>query len=177
AGLEQETEDGLEALGWTVLSGYGLAETASLFTGNRPGARRLGSVGRPLAGEVRVAQPDEEGIGEIELHGRSITEGYLDNPEAHRQAFTPDGGYRTGDLGFVDRDGFVFVTGRVKEVLVLGGGKKVIPEDWERSYGGVPEIAEVALLEDNGALVALVRPEPAKLRDRGVTNLRDGIRI
>jgi long-chain acyl-CoA synthetase len=177
ARLEQETEERLEALGWTVLSGYGLAETASLFTGNRPGARRSGSVGRPLAGEVRIVQPDEEGIGEIELHGSSITEGYLDNPEANREAFTPDGWYRTGDLGFVNRDGFLFVTGRVKEVLVLGGGKKVIPEDLERSYGGVPEIAEVAVLEDKGALVALVRPEPAKLRDRGVTNLRDGIRI
>jgi len=60
---------------------------------------------------------------------------------------------------------------------VLGGGKKVIPEDLERSYGGAPEIAEVAVLEDGGALVALVRPEAAKLRERGVTNLRDGIRI
>jgi len=177
ARLEQETEERLEALGWTVLSGYGLAETASLFTGNRPRARRSGSVGRPLAGEVRIAQSGEEGIGEIELHGSSITEGYLDNPEANREAFTPDGWYRTGDLGFVDRDGFLFVTGRVKEVLVLGGGKKVIPEDLERSYGGAPEIAEIAVLEDKGVLVALVRPEPAKLRDRGVTNLRDGIRI
>jgi len=177
ARLEKETEERLEALGWTVLSGYGLAETASLFTGNRPGARRSGSVGRPLAGEVRIAQPDEEGIGEIELHGSSITDGYLDNPEANREAFTSDGWYRTGDLGYVDRDGFLFVTGRVKEVLVLGGGKKVIPEDLERSYGSAPEIAEVAVLEDRGTLVALVRPEPAKLRERGATNPRDGIRI
>src|SRR5262249_43990131 len=120
ARLEQETEERLEALGWTVLSGYGLAETASLFTGKPPGARRSGSVGRPLAGEVRIAQPDEAGIGEIELHGSSITDGYLDNPEANRETFAPDGWYRTGDLGYVDRDGFLFVTGRVKEVLVLG---------------------------------------------------------
>src|SRR6516162_7961191 len=178
ARLEQETEERLEVLGWTVLSGYGLAETASLFTGNLPGARRSGSVGRPLAdGEIRITQPDEEGIGEIELHGSSITGGYLDNPEANREAFTPDGWYRTGDLGFVDRDGFLFVSGRVKEALVLGGGKKVSPEDLERTYGGAPEIAEVAVLENKGALVALVRPEPAKLHERGVTNLRDGIRI
>src|SRR5215469_3781732 len=177
ARLEQETEERLEALGWTVLSGYGLAETASLFTGNRPRARRSGSAGRPLAGEVRIAQSDEEGIGEIELRGSSITSGYLDNPEANREAFTPDGWYRTGDLGFVDRDGFLFVTGRVKEVLVLGGGKKVIPEDLERRYASAAEIAEIAVLEDKGALIALVRPEQAKLRERGVTNLRDGIRI
>jgi long-chain acyl-CoA synthetase len=176
--LEQETEERLETLGWTVLSGYGLAETASLFTGNRPEARRLGSVGRPLAdGKVRISDPDEEGVGEIELHGSSITKGYLDNPEANHETFTTDGWYRTGDLGFVDRDGFLFVTGRAKEVLVLGGGKKVAPEDLEPIYGGAPEIAEVAVLEDKGALVALVRPDRAKLRDRGATNLRDGIRV
>jgi long-chain acyl-CoA synthetase len=176
--LERETGERLEALGWTVLSGYGLAETASLFTGNRPDARRPGSVGRPLAdGEVGIADPDEEGIGEIELHGSSITDGYLDNPEANRAAFAPDGWYRTGDLGFVDRDGFLFVTGRVKEVLALGGGKKVALEDLERIYGDAPEIAEMAVLEDKGALVALVRPDLDKLRNRGATNLRDGIRV
>jgi long-chain acyl-CoA synthetase len=176
--LEQETEDRLEALGWTVLSGYGLAETASLFTGNRPEARRPGSVGRPLAdGKVRISDPGEEGVGEIELHGSSITKGYLANPEANHEVFTADGWYRTGDLGFVDRDGFLFVTGRAKEVLVLGGGKKVAPEDLEPIYGGAPEIAEVAVLEDKGALVALVRPDRAKLHNRGATNLRDGIRV
>ena len=177
ARLERETEEPLEALGWTVLSGYGLAETASLFTGNRPGARRLGSAGLPLDGEVRVANPDAEGIGDIELHGSSITDGYLDDPDANRAAFTPDGWYRTGDLGFVDRDGFLFVTGRTKEVLVLSGGKKVAPEDLERAYGSAPEIAEMAVLDDKGTLVALVRPDRDKLHDRGATNLRDGIRV
>ena len=177
ARLERETEEPLEALGWTVLSGYGLAETASLFTGNRPGARRLGSAGLPLDGEVRVANPDAERIGDIELRGSSITEGYLDDPDANRAAFTPDGWYRTGDLGFVDRDGFLFVTGRTKEVLVLSGGKKVAPEDLERAYGSAPEIAEMAVLDDKGTLVALVRPDRDKLHDRGATNLRDGIRV
>jgi len=178
ARLGKQVEEKLEALGWTVLSGYGLAETASLFTGNRPNDRRSGSVGRPPAdGEVRIADPDDQGVGEIELRGNSITHGYLDNPEANRETFASDGWFRTGDLGFVDCDGFLFVTGRVKETLVLGGGKKVNPEDLERIYGGVPEILEFALLEDNGALVALVRPDAAKLRERGATNLRDGVRV
>ena len=178
ARLEGKTEEQLEALGWTVLSGYGLAETASLFTGNRPNADRLGSAGRPLAdGEVRIAHPDDQGIGEIELRGSSITGGYVNNPEANLEAFTSDGWFRTGDLGFVDRDGFLFVTGRTKEVLVLGGGKKVIPEDLERIYGSAPEVSEIAVLEDKGALVALVRPDAVKLRQRGATNLRDGIRV
>ena len=178
ARLEKQTEEKLELLGWTVLSGYGLAETASLFTGNLPGKRRSGSAGIPLAdGEIRIAQPDEGGTGEIELRGKSVTSGYLDNPEANRAAFTRHGWFRTGDLGFVDRDGFLFVTGRAKETLVLGGGKKVNPEDLERIYGASPEIVELALLEDKGALVALVRPDAAVLRERGVVNLRDGIRV
>ena len=178
APLQRATEEQLEALGWTVLSGYGLAETASLFTGNRPGGRRAGSVGRPLAdGKIRIALPDSDGIGEIELCGSSITKGYLNNPEANSAAFTADGWFRTGDLGFVDRDGFLFVTGRVKEVLVLGGGRKVNPENLERIYGEAPEIAELAVLEDKGALVALVRPDQARLYARGATNLRDGIRV
>jgi long-chain acyl-CoA synthetase len=178
ARLEQRVEEELRALGWQVLSGYGLAETASLFTGNRPGARRAGSAGRPLAdGEIRIAEPDVDGIGEIELRGSSITRGYLGNPDANRAAFTADGWFRTGDLGFIDRDGFLYVTGRIKETLVLGGGKKVNPEELERLYAAAPEIAEIAVLEYDGALVALARPNPMRLHGRGATNIRDGIRV
>jgi long-chain acyl-CoA synthetase len=103
--------------------------------------------------------------------------GYFDNPEANAATFTPDGWFRTGDLGCIDRDGFLFVTGRGKEVLVVGDRKKVIPEDLERVYGSAPEIAEIAILEEKGALVALVRPDQSKLRQQGVTNLRDGARV
>lgn len=178
ARLDVSTENRLQAFGWTVLSGYGLAETASLFTGNRPGARRRGSVGRPLArGEIRIAAPDAAGVGEIELRGPSITAGYFANPEANQVGFSADGWFRTGDLGYLDRDGFLFVTGRTKEILVLGGGKKVDPEYLERIYGAAPQLREIAVLEQQGALVALVRPDPAKLREMGATNLRDGVRV
>ena len=129
------------------------------------------------AAKIRIVDRDEGGIGEIELRGPSITAGYIDNPEANHSAFTADGWFRTGDIGFVDSDGFLFVTGRSKEVLVLGGGKKVDPEDLERTYGAAPEISEMAVLEERGGIVALVRPDTAKLRERGATNLRDGIRI
>jgi long-chain acyl-CoA synthetase len=178
ARLEPDTTEMLEALGWIVLSGYGLAETASIFSGNRPDRRRAGSAGTPLpGGQIRIAEPDAEGIGEIELKGPSVTAGYLDNPAANAASFTGDGWFRTGDLGYVDNDGFLFVTGRAKEILVLGGGRKVNPEDLERIYGIAPEIREIAILEDKGGLVALVRPDPAKLRARGALNVRDGTRI
>jgi len=178
ARLQTRTQEQLEALGWTVLVGYGLGETASLFTGNPPRERRPGSAGRPLAGgEIRISTPDVDGIGEIELRGPSITSGYVNNAEANRTSFTPDGWFRTGDMGFVDRDGFLYVTGRSKEILVLGGGKKINPEELERVYGGAPQIHEIALLEDQGALVALVRPDPARIHEMGTMNLREGIRI
>ncbi len=178
ARLDVGTETTLEALGWTVLVGYGLAETASLFTGNPPRERRRGSAGRPLAGgEIRIAAPDADGSGEIELRGPAITAGYLNNPEANQASFTPDGWFRTGDVGFVDRDGFLYVTGRSKEILVLGGGKKINPEGLERIYGAAPQIGEIAVLEDQGALVALVCPDLARVRKMGTVNVRDAIRV
>jgi long-chain acyl-CoA synthetase len=178
ARLVRETAEQLEALGWTVLCGYGLAETASLFTGNPPNDRCLASAGKPLAdGQIRIAAPDPDGIGEIELRGSSITKGYLNNPEANRTSFTSDGWFRTGDLGFIDRHGFLHVTGRSKEVLVLGGGKKINPEDLEQYYAGAPQIREIAVLEYEGRLVALVQPDPARVHDMGTLNLREGIRV
>jgi long-chain acyl-CoA synthetase len=178
ARLDATTEDQLEALGWAVLVGYGLAETASLFTGNPPRERRRGSAGRPLAGgEIRIVAADAEGIGEIELRGASITAGYVNDPDSNRSAFTPDGWLRTGDVGRVDRDGFLYITGRSKDILVLGGGKKIDPEALERSYGSAPQISEIAVLEADGTLVALVRPDPARIHEMGTTNLREGVRV
>lgn len=178
ARLQPETEARLTAMGWTVLVGYGLAETSALFTGSQLGAQRKGSVGKPLAaGHIRIADADSTGTGEIQLRGDAITAGYIDNPDANRTSFTADGWFRTGDLGHIDGDGFLFVTGRIREVLVLGGGKKISPEDLERVYAGVPQIQEIALLEQNGALVALVRPDLAAVHRMGTINLRDAIRV
>lgn len=178
ARLERSTEQRLQGLGWMVLSGYGLAETASIFTGNRPNYWRAASAGLPLAGgSIRIASPDAEGIGEIQLRGPSVTAGYIDNPEANRASFTEDRWFRTGDLGYLDRDGFLYVTGRAKEILVLGGAKKVDPEALERIYAAAPQIQEIAVLERDGAIVALVRPDRAKLLEMGATNIHDGIRV
>jgi long-chain acyl-CoA synthetase len=168
----------LEGLGWEVLSGYGLAETASMFTGNLPGRKRIGSEGRPLGpGQIRIAEPDAEGTGEIQLRGPNVFAGYRDNPEANREAFTADGWFRTGDLGTLDAGGFLFVTGRVKEQIVLGGGKKVMPEELERHYATHPYIQELALLEREGKLVALVLPDMAALRAAGLTHPEDAVRV
>ncbi|MBL8703008.1 MAG: AMP-binding protein [Alphaproteobacteria bacterium] len=168
----------LEGLGWETLSGYGLAETASILTNNHKGRARIGSEGWPLAGaELRIARPDPAGEGEIEARGPSVFAGYRDAPELNAQAFTPDGWFRTGDLGRVDADGYVWVTGRVKEMIVLGGGKNVYPEELEKHYAAHPGIAEIAVLERAGALVALVRPDLAAIAANGNLAIRDVLRV
>ncbi len=178
ARLEGEETWALEGLGWEVLSGYGLAETASVFTANLPGRQRIGSEGKALGqGRVRIADADAAGIGEIQLSGPSVFAGYLDNAEANRASFTEDGWFRTGDLGWLDADGFLYVTGRSKELIVLSGGKNVQPEDLERIYGEGPMLKEIAVLERSGSLVALVVPNLEAIRASGTTSVEDAIRV
>lgn len=179
AKLDAESTWMLEALGWRVASGYGLAETASLFTGNTPAAQRVGSEGRPIAAgtQIRIAAPDPLGIGEIELRGPNVFDGYRDNAEANAAAFTADGWFRTGDLGRLDTDGFLHVTGRSKELIVLGGGKNVMPEEVEAAYAAHPAVAEIAVLERDGALVAIVLPDAGALRAAGNARPEDMLRV
>jgi long-chain acyl-CoA synthetase len=178
ARLDPECQAKLEAWGWMVLVGYGLAETASVFTCNRPESRRIGSVGTPLAGgEVRIDTPGSDHVGEVLLRGPQITKGYLDNPGANAEAFTKDGWFRTGDLGRLEPDGSLTITGRGKEMIVLGGGKNLNPEELEKRYLHRPEIEELAVLEHDGSLVAVIRPNVSAVRNMGATNLRNGIRV
>lgn len=178
AKLDADVNRKLEALGWTVFAGYGLAETASVFTTNARGRTRIGSAGKPVGdGRMRITEPDEKGIGEILLRGSNITSGYRNNPEATKAAFTPDGWFRTGDLGYIDADGYLHVTGRAKEMIVLGGGKKIFPEPLEKIYGASSYVRELAVLERAGDLVALVRPDVDAIRAMGVTLLEDPIRV
>lgn len=169
----------LEGLGFTALSGYGLAETASAFTGNVPGAQRIGTEGRRLLpdSEIRIAAPDATGAGGIELRGPNVFDGYIDDEAANSAAFTGDGWFRTGDLGSVDADGYVTVSGRSKELIVLGGGKNIFPEELEERYGGDPAIREIAVLERQGALVALVLPDLEAIRKSANTGIEDVIRV
>jgi long-chain acyl-CoA synthetase len=178
ARIEPDLAWRLAGLGFELRSGYGLAETASTFTGNLPERERLGSEGRPFqGGELRIARPDETGHGEIELRGPSVFSGYRDNDAANREAFTADGWFRTGDLGRLDADGFLHVVGRLKEQIVLGGGKKVDAEWLETHYGRSRFIHEIAVLERGGALVGLVHPDLEAVRTAGLTRVEDAVRV
>ncbi len=177
AHLKPETAAALKGMGWRVESGYGLSETASAFAGTFNGTRP-GAVGKPLGpGEIRIADPNADGVGEICLRGPSVFSGYHDNPDANARAFDGDGFFRTGDLGRVDPDGYLYIVGRAKEVIVLAGGENVFPEDVEAAYLAHPFIQEIGVLEKNGALAALVLPDRAEIAATGTVEHDKAIRI
>jgi long-chain acyl-CoA synthetase len=177
APLSVETQTGLAALGWDVRSGYGLAETASSIAANLK-VNHPGSAGQMIDGcEARIEAPDADGIGEILVRGPVVFAGYIDNPEANAEAFSEDGFFRTGDLGRIDAQGLLFVTGRMKEVIKLSGGDKLYPEDIERQYLASPLLAEIGVMERDGALVALIVPALAEVQKVGANSAEDAIRV
>ncbi len=177
AKLDDEVEGDLGALGWAVMTGYGLTETSPILAFNAPGAARAGSAGRALAGvELRIVNADAEGVGEIEARGASVFGGYRDDAAATARAFTEDHWFRTGDFGRIDEAGFLFIVARVSETIVLADGKKLFPEAVEAVYAESPLVAELALLPVKGALVALVVPNLDAIRAQGAVHLRNAVR-
>ena len=177
AAVELEVEETLDAMGWELLTGYGLVETSSMLSFNPPGGSLPGSAGRPVPGmAVRIANPDADGVGEIEARGPSLFAGYRDDPAKTQEAFTPDGWFRTGDLGSVDGRGYIHIAARKTETIVLADGKKLFPEAFEAVYATAPLIREIALLGVNGALVGLVVPDLAAARELGAERLGGALR-
>jgi len=178
AKLDEEVAWRLESLGWVVQQGYGLVETTSVAIFNPPGKAKLASAGKAPPGiEVRIQPVPEMPEGEIQIRGPVVFKGYADNPEANAEAFTPDGWFRSGDLGHMDAEGYVYVTGRLKEVIVLAGGKKIEPAALEAAYGGYPLVKELAVLERDGRLLALVVPDLDAAQQAGTANIETAIRV
>ena len=120
AALDPETEKGFNDLGFDVEQGYGLTETAPVIAAETPKCRRLGSIGKKFPSvEVKIDNPDSDGIGELMAKGPSVMLGYYENEEATKEALEPDGWFHTGDLARIDKDGFIYIAGRKKSVIVL----------------------------------------------------------
>lgn len=168
AALSREVAEFIDALGLTVYEGYGLTETSPIVASNTPEARRIGTVGHPLPGVRVEIDTSIEGVGpgegEIIVHGPNVMLGYHDRPQENAAAFTSDGGLRTGDLGRFDQDGFLYITGRVKEQYKLENGKYVMPAPLEERLRLSPYIANVMLFGDNRPFnIALVVPSRENL--------------
>ena len=142
AAMSKEAIQGFLDLGINLLQGYGLTETSPVVAGENDKYKRCGSVGFPLPGiDVKIDNPDKDGIGEIAVKAPTVMLEYVDNPEATANVLK-EGWFYTGDLGYFDKDGFLFITGRKKDVIVLKNGKNIFPEELEILINQLPYVAE-----------------------------------
>jgi long-chain acyl-CoA synthetase len=168
AALSKEVAQFIDALGIVVYEGYGLTETSPIATANRPGARKIGSVGKAIPG-VRIvidtSQTGDDKQGEIVVYGPNIMQGYHNRDEENKAVFTEDRGFRTGDLGYLDDEGYLYITGRIKEQYKLENGKYVSPAPLEEQLKLSPFIANSMIYGDNRLYnVALVVPDMEALK-------------
>ncbi|MDD9205818.1 AMP-dependent synthetase/ligase, partial [Georgenia sp. 10Sc9-8] len=153
-------------VGLTVLEGYGLTETTAPMNVGRPEKVKIGTVGPPMPGtSVRIA-PD----GEIQVKGIPVFRGYLNNDEANAEAFTEDGWFRTGDLGGMDEDGYLRITGRKKEIIVTAGGKNVVPNTLEDPLRAHPLVSQCVVVGDQRPFVAVLITLDADLLPKWLAN-------
>lgn len=146
APLDVEVGQFFERLGVPVLQGYGLTETSPVITGNALKANKLGSVGRALPGvEIKIDAKDGETEGEILSRGPHIMRGYYKREDLTKEVIDSEGWFHTGDIGKLDEDGFLYITGRIKNLIVLGGGKKVFPEEVEAAMANSTAIKELCV--------------------------------
>lgn len=178
--LDDELARRLEALGWQVAIGYGLTETSPLLTLMVPQESKIGTVGRPIANvELRIDDVEEEvdtgskngrTVGEIVARGPGVFGGYRNLPDKTDDAFTDDGWFRTGDLGWLEDENFLHVVGRKGTLIVTEGGENVQPGDVEEAYSAHAAIREAGVLMRDDQLVALIVPESSEI---GGDNLND----
>jgi long-chain acyl-CoA synthetase len=175
----------LSELGYTVLQAYGLTETTAAATATPARANKIGTVGKPIRGvTIRIDSPNEEGIGEVCIRGPIVMKGYYRSPEQTAEAMK-EGWFYTGDLGFIQPDGNLVITGRSKDVIVLASGKNVYPEELETHYSQTPYIKEICILgltgTDDGhqgeTLHAIVVPDMDAFRERGQSNISEMVRF
>jgi len=171
AALDPAIARGFARFGVTLLQGYGITETSPVIAAETPFQARPGTVGRVLPGvEVRIETPGAGGVGEILVRGPNVMRGYFRDPLASAGAIQ-DGWYRTGDLGSLDRDGFLSICGRVKSLIVTPNGKNVYPEEVENEILKSPLVAEVVVYAHRSGPVgeeirAVVHPDREALEER-----------
>jgi long-chain acyl-CoA synthetase len=188
AKLNPEVMLDLEALGFTVLEGFGLTETSPVVTFNSPHMKRKpGSAGKPLPNaEIKIVSPESHrGVkemeeGEVVIRGPMVMKGYYKNPGATEQVLK-DGWFYSGDLGYLDEDGYLFITGRLKEVIVLSSGKNIYPDEVEKQYAKIPLIKEICVmgLEGKGvieSLQAIIVPDFEYAKRAQIGNLQEALK-
>ena len=161
APLNAEVEAFLRRIKFPVTIGYGMTETAPLISFTPWTEFRSQSCGQVLKGlmDARISNPDADGVGEIQVRGEHVMAGYYKNEQATAESFTEDGWLRTGDLGVIDEDGFIYIKGRCKTMLLGPSGQNIYPEEIEAKINNMPYVLESLVLQKDTRLVALVCPD------------------
>ena len=161
APLNAEVEAFLRRIKFPVTVGYGMTETAPLISFTPWTEFRSQSCGQVLKGfmDARIANPDMDGVGEIQVRGENVMAGYYKNEQATKESFTADGWLRTGDLGIIDKDGFIYIKGRCKTMLLGPSGQNIYPEEIEDKLNNQAGVAESVVVEREGKLIGLVFPD------------------
>ncbi len=165
ASLNLDVETFLQEAGISYSSGYGMTETSPIMTINPFGAVRVGSCGKPIPGiEMKIRNPHPQtGIGEIVVAGAIVMQGYYNNPDATRETIAEDGWLKTGDLGYFDENGYLFIKGRSKNVIVGPSGENIYPELIEQKLQQSPFVQEAVVYSHRGRLLAKVYLDPDAL--------------
>ena len=180
APLRPDIVKGFEDFGIEVFNGYGITECAPLISSNCTLKNVYGSVGTVIPDNlVRIADTDEDGIGEIQVQGDNVMMGYYKDPVATRKSFTTDGWFKTGDLGYMDKKGSLYITGREKNLIILANGKNVHPEELEdyilENLAYVKEVVVFAPISDDGhelMIMADTYVEDEFLKTHGVEEVK-----
>jgi long-chain acyl-CoA synthetase len=145
--LSPKTADFFDSLGFNMVHGYGMSECSPLISVNAPHHRRNVSVGLPVSyTEVKIVDPEPDGTGEIAAKSPSVMLGYFENIEATKEVIDEDGFLHTGDLGYRDKDGFIFIKGRKKNLIVSSGGKNIYPEEVESHFANSRVIGDILVI-------------------------------
>ena len=176
AKLDEEIIRTFDAIGITIMNGYGITECAPLISCNRNLYQKAGSVGLPIFDlRVKIDEPDANGEGEICVKGPNVMLGYFNNPEATAEVFDKDGYFHTGDYGRLDEEGWIYITGRKKNLIILSNGKNVYPEELEADIQKIEGVLEVVvyagesrLNKDKETIVAEIFPDADVLQAKGI---------
>ena len=167
APLDKSIAEKFEGFGFSVIIGYGLTECSPIVICNSDKERKQDSVGKPLYGaDIRILEPDSNGIGEIAVRGPMVMLGYYKNKGA-TDGVMREGWFHTGDLGYADKEGFYYITGRLKNVIVTPGGKNIYPEELEGLLLRSPLVAECVVFQGkSGEICACVLPDFSELMNK-----------
>lgn len=175
AALDPDYVKAFRAFGINILIGYGISECSPVISVNRNNHYRDGSVGLPLSGvEVKTDAADGRSEGELYVRGGIIMKGYWNNKKATEETFDGEW-FKTGDIGYIDKDGFIYITGRKKNVIILSNGKNLYPEELEMQLVKLPAIAEVLVYEENKAVTAEIFPDEDYIIENEIADINEHI--